>query len=448
LIAGSTLVTYLSGIALGRCSDTQTVRKRFIVAASLLINLGILAVFKYGNFLIFNLNRVFCIMGITTEVATWDLLLPVGISFYTFQALSYTIDVYRGTVKPEKNLFRYALFVSFFPQLVAGPIERSAHLMGQLNELSKRRLWSYDSIVRGSILAIWGFFLKMVISDRISIFVDTIWEDYQNYGTIMLLLAAIGFSFQIYCDFAGYSFIAIGVSKIMGIELMENFDTPYFSRSIREFWQRWHISLSTWFKDYLYIPLGGSRCSKFRNYLNLMITFLVSGLWHGAGWRYVVWGGIHGLYQIIGKILRPAKNKIYRFFHFKTGSFSWHLGECATTFALVTFAWIFFRADSLSEAKEFLYRMLTEFDLKKILNGGMYNVDWQEMRGNVLVFSLLLLLLVSLIKYVRKQTIDAFLMEQTIVFRWICILLLLFITIIYGQYGSQYDATQFIYFQF
>jgi D-alanyl-lipoteichoic acid acyltransferase DltB (MBOAT superfamily) len=230
-------------------------------------------------------------MGFAVKVPAFDLLLPVGISFYTFQALSYTIDVYRKDVVPEKNIFRYALFVSFFPQLVAGPIERSGRLLTQLKELDNRRLWSYDSIVRGCIVAIWGFFLKMVISDRISIFVDTVWDNYQNYGTIMLLLAACGFSIQIYCDFAGYSAIAIGVSKIMGINLMENFDTPYFSRNIKEFWRRWHISLSTWFKDYLYIPLGGSRCTAIRNSINIMITFLISGLWHGAGWRFVIWGG-------------------------------------------------------------------------------------------------------------------------------------------------------------
>jgi D-alanyl-lipoteichoic acid acyltransferase DltB (MBOAT superfamily) len=418
------------------------------VAASLLINLGILGVFKYGNFLITNVNKVFALVGITGRVPAMDLLLPVGISFYTFQALSYTIDVYRGDAVPEKNLFRYALFVSYFPQLVAGPIERSGRLLGQLNALSKRRLWSFDSIVRGSIIAIWGFFLKMVISDRISIIVDHIWESYQNNGTIMLLLAAFGFSIQIYCDFAGYSAIAIGVSKIMGIELMENFDTPYFSRSIREFWQRWHISLSTWFKDYLYIPMGGSRCSKLRNSFNLMVTFLVSGLWHGAGWHYVVWGGIHGLYQVIGKLLRPAKHKIYQKLRFQTESFSWHLGECITTFSLVTFALIFFRAGSVSEALSFIGRMLTVFDLKDIMTYGLYGIDWEEMQGSVIVFSLILLFLVSLVKYVRKQNIDEFLMNQTIVFRWTSIICVLFLIVIFGQYGSQFDAAQFIYFQF
>ncbi len=448
LIAFSTVVTYLSGVLLGRCKDSQVVQKRLILAASLVLNLGILSVFKYGNFLIVNINRILSVIGIVAKVPSLDILLPVGISFYTFQALSYTIDVYRGDIAPEKNLFRYALFVSFFPQLVAGPIERSGRLLLQLKELDKRRLWSFDSIVRGSIVAIWGFFLKMVISDRISIFVDAVWDNYQNYGAIMLWLATMGFAIQIYCDFAGYSSIAIGVSKIMGIELMENFDTPYFARSIKEFWGRWHISLSTWFKDYLYIPLGGSRCSKLRNYINLMITFVVSGLWHGAGWSYVAWGGIHGLYQVIGKISRPIKDKIFKMFNFKTDSLSWHIGECITTFNLLTFALIFFRAESLSEAKNFIYKIISDFDLGRIVNQGLYGINWDDLQVNVLIFSLILLLLVSLIKYVMKQTIDEFLMNQTIVFRWISIIFVIFIIIMYGEYGSQFDASQFIYFQF
>lgn len=448
LMAFSTVVTFISGIFLGKCDSKEATKKRCIVAASLVINLGILGVFKYGNFLVLNINRAMGYVGIDRSIPMLDVLLPVGISFYTFQALSYTIDVYREKIAPEKNLFKYALFVSFFPQLVAGPIERSGHLLKQIKELDKHRLWSYDSIVRGFILALWGFFQKMVIADRLAVFVNTIWESYQDYGTIMLILAAIAFSLQIYCDFSGYSSIAIGVSKIMGIDLMENFNTPYFARSIRDFWRRWHISLSTWFKDYLYIPLGGNQCSAIKNYLNLLITFAVSGLWHGAGWHFVLWGGIHGLYQVIGKMLRPIKKKVYSTLHFKTESVSWRIGECGMTFALVTFAWIFFRSATLSEAGSFVHQIISNGDLNRVLQGGLYGIDWSGMQGNVLLLSLILLLLVSLIRKITNQTIDIFLMNQTLLFRWGTMIFLLFMIIIFGEYGQQFDAQQFVYFQF
>lgn len=448
LMALSTMVTYLSGILLGRCTSVQTARKRSIVAASVVINLGILGIFKYADFFFMNVNELTGRMGLEWGIPALNILLPVGISFYTFQALSYTIDVYRGEIIPEKNLLRYALFVSFFPQLVAGPIERSGNLLQQMKEIDKRRLWSYDSVVSGSILALWGFFQKMVIADRLALLVDSIWESYQDYGTIMLILAVAGFSVQIYCDFAGYSAIAIGVSKIMGIKLMENFDTPYFARNIRDFWKRWHISLSSWFKDYLYIPLGGGKCSKIRNYLNLLVTFLISGLWHGAGWHFVLWGGIHGIYQIIGRMLNPIKKKLYRIMKFKTDSISWRMGECGVTFILVSFAWIFFRAESLSEAVSFIHQMLYNMDMGRVKTEGLYGINWGDIQGNILIISLVLLFLASLIKKITNQTIDEFLMNQTILFRWCSVILLLFMIIIYGEYGQGFDAQQFVYFQF
>ena len=314
LMAFSTMITFLSGIAMEKAADFSEEKslalKKVIVVFSFVVNIGILISFKYLNFLLENLNWLLERLNFTAIDPAYSLLLPVGISFYTFQALSYTMDVYRGEVQIEHNFLRYALFVSFFPQLVAGPIERSEHLLTQVNTVPERDLWDYNRIANGCILMVWGFFQKMVIADRIAILVNTVFDAYYLYGTVVLLAGSVGFALQIYCDFSSYSTIAIGAAQIMGFELMENFNAPYFACSIQEFWRRWHISLSTWFRDYLYIPLGGSRCSKGKKYRNIFITFLVSGLWHGANWTYVLWGGIHGAYQIIGAELRPWKDRL------------------------------------------------------------------------------------------------------------------------------------------
>jgi len=287
LIALSTVITYISGLFM----EKYFFRKKLILIFSLVSNLGILFVFKYYQFLLQNINHFRDIIGIAPTEKSLDLLLPVGISFYTFQALGYSIDVYRGDVKAEKNLLKYALFVSFFPQLVAGPIERSKNLLTQVNCVEYFRLWNYERITNGAVIMLWGFFQKMVIADRAAILVDKVYGEYWIYGTIELIFATILFAFQIYCDFSGYSMIAVGAARIMGFELMENFNAPYYSKSIKEFWRRWHISLSSWFRDYIYIPLGGNRVSRLKGYGNLMVTFLISGLWHGANWSYVAWGG-------------------------------------------------------------------------------------------------------------------------------------------------------------
>ena len=284
LMACSTIVTWFSGYLLGKRQDTEDsgipVRK-LIVAVSFVVNLGILGFFKYFDFALGNINAVLGRLGWESLEKPFAIVLPVGISFYTFQALSYTVDVYRNDLKPEANLLKYALFVSFFPQLVAGPIERSKNLLAQIQRMDQarfRQLFDYGRIAGGLQLMLWGYFQKMVIADRIAVLVNTVFDAWYFYGSVELALAAAAFSIQIYCDFASYSTIAIGAAKVLGFTLMENFDTPYFACSIRDFWRRWHISLSTWLKDYLYIPLGGNRCGRLRSQINLMITFLVSGL--------------------------------------------------------------------------------------------------------------------------------------------------------------------------
>lgn len=303
LIAFSTVVTYLSGLLIGIINENngdsssqlqKSVRlKKWVVAGSFTVNLAILFFFKYFDFALSNVNRILTAVGISMIEKPFDVLLPVGISFYTFQALSYTMDVYRGDVRAERNILKYALFVSFFPQLVAGPIEQSKNLLSQVEKAHTFQLWNYNRIANGAVIMLWGYFQKMVIADRVALLVDTVYDKYWLYGSTALILASVLFAVQIYCDFASYSSIAIGAAEIMGFSLMENFDTPYFSRSVKEFWRRWHISLSSWFRDYLYIPLGGNRKGKVRKYINTMVVFLTSGLWHGASWNFVVWGGAY-----------------------------------------------------------------------------------------------------------------------------------------------------------
>ena len=451
LIGFSTIITYLSGLCIdwinGSGADNKVKVKKIVVAASFGINILILVVFKYSGFILDSLNVVLRESGIRVLEMPFDIVLPVGISFYTFQALSYTMDVYRGDISAEKNILKYALFVSFFPQLVAGPIERSINLISQINQMPRTKI-NYERIVNGLIIMVWGFFLKLVIADRIAILVNTVFDRYYMYGTVELVAAAMGFALQIYCDFSSYSTIAIGASQIMGITLMENFNVPYFSRSIKEFWRRWHISLSTWFKDYLYIPLGGNRCSKGRAYLNLMIVFLVSGLWHGANWTFVIWGGVHGLYQIIGQETRCIKDKINKKIQTKTECVSYKLIQMIITFFLVDFAWIFFRADSIGDAAKYIYRIFTKLNLWVLGDGSLYNIGLNQQEIHLLIIAVAILVIVDYIRYKKNQRLDIFLSGQCIWFRWLVIFFLLFSTIIFGVYGPEFDSSQFIYFQF
>jgi alginate O-acetylation protein len=313
--------------------------------------LGILFFYKYYEFAGSLITDFFSLLNIGIDIPRWNVLLPVGISFYIFQAVGYAVDVYRGTIKAEKNFVVYALFISFFPQLVAGPIERAKNMLPQFREKHK---FSYENFDAGLRLMIWGFFMKLCVADRVSTYVDAVYNNYMEHSGVSLLLATFFFTFQIYCDFAGYSLIAIGSSKMMGFTLMENFHRPYFAKSIKEFWRRWHISLSTWFKDYLYIPLGGNRVGHYRHLWNLFVTFLVSGIWHGANLTFVLWGSLHGLYQIVGiekNRLLPKVNVSKRLHT---------VFNCLVTFVLVMFAWIFFRANDLHSAFSIIAKIFTD----------------------------------------------------------------------------------------
>lgn len=449
LIGVSTLITYASGILMEKCRGVRLKRrKKRILILCLASNLAILAVFKYGNFVLETVDGLLAAAGISVSGHRLDLLLPVGISFYTFQALGYIIDVYRSDVKAERNLIRYALFVSFFPQLVAGPIERSKNLLGQLRNTGRLKLWNARRVTSGAILMAWGFFMKMVIADRAAILVDTVFDHFRYYGSTELCLATVGFAIQIYCDFSSYSAIAIGAAKIMGFRLMENFNTPYFAVSIRDFWSRWHISLSTWFRDYLYIPLGGNRKGRARERINKMVIFLVSGLWHGASWNFVLWGGIHGMYQVAADVTGPWREKVCRKFGIRQECFSWKLLKIAFTFILVNFAWIFFRADSVADALRILKRILLNPTPWLWFNGGIYELGLNRMEFGILLVSVACLFLVDLVRYKKKETIDVFLMRQNLWFEWLVVILLITAVFVFGEYGPAFDAQQFIYFQF
>ena len=284
LLLTSTVITYLAARGIGHFEDDR--KKRACLLTSLILNLGILFLFKYYDFAAENVTSLLRVLGIAVDFPSFSMLLPVGISFYTFQALGYSIDVYREKTPVEKDFFTYALFVSFFPQLVAGPIERSTNLLPQFKE---KHSFCYEEVMAGFRLMLWGYFLKLALADRCAIYVDAIFNNVEQHNGGSFLLASLFFPFQIYGDFAGYSLVAIGVARVLGFRLMENFRRPYFAASVTEFWRRWHISLSTWFKDYVYIPLGGNRCGRYRQYFNVLTTFVVSGLWHGANWTFLVW---------------------------------------------------------------------------------------------------------------------------------------------------------------
>lgn len=449
LILFSTIVTYGCGMLLDRFGAYPDQRKRVTykkccVAGSLFLNLGILFVFKYWNFAVDNLNGFLATVGITAKVSALNLLLPVGISFYTFQALGYTIDVYRGEIKAEKNFLQYALFVSFFPQLVAGPIERAGNLLEQLRE---QHHFNFDQAREGVLIMIWGYFLKLVLADRIAIVVDTVYGDYGTYGGVYLILATILFAFQIYCDFAGYSTIAIGAAMIMGFRLMENFNAPYLAGSVADFWRRWHISLSTWFKDYLYIPLGGNRRGQARKYINLLVVFCVSGLWHGAEWTFIIWGGLNGLYQIIGSLLRPVRNKVTELLQLRKDTLSHKAAQIVCTFILIDISWLFFRAQNITEALAIIKSIFTVHNPWILFDDSLYSLGLSAKSFRIIPIALAILVFADIMKY-RGVCIRKVILRQDYWFRWMVVAGSILLISLFGIWGSSYDAKNFLYFQF
>jgi len=344
LIIASTLIDFF--VAKRMAAIPEKPDRKPWLWVSLVSNLGILMTFKYYGFFAANLDWFFEAIGIDYGLPISELLLPIGISFYTFQTMAYSIDVYNGRIKAERHLGYFALYVTYFPQLVAGPIERAENLLGQFR---LHHEFTYPRAVSGLKQMLWGFFKKVVIADRVAVMVDVAYADVAAHDGLTMAFATFLFAFQIYCDFSGYSDIAIGASRVLGITLMENFRTPYFSKNVSEFWSRWHISLSTWFRDYLYIPLGGNRVVKWRWYYNLMVVFIVSGFWHGANWTFMMWGFLHGAYLILAILLKKVNHRLLEASGLNRLKSLNHYLSVLITFVLVLLAWVYFRAESVGE---------------------------------------------------------------------------------------------------
>lgn len=448
LLLFSTAITYAGSLLLHRWKDA-TGKRKAVVAVTLVANFGILFLFKYLDFAVDTVQGVLGKVGVTIPELSFSLLLPVGISFYIFQAVGYMIDIYRGKLEPEKNFFRYALFVSFFPQLVAGPIERSTNLLPQIKNVEKLKLWNADRVRDGALVMLYGYILKMVIADRAALLVDTVYDvnHYSQYQGITVWVAAILFSIQIYCDFAGYTYIAIGASKVMGIELMYNFKTPYLAVSIKDFWDRWHVSLSSWFRDYLYFPLGGSRKGKVRKYINILIVFTVSGLWHGAAWHYVVWGALHGIMRVIGEATVKLRQKVTSLLGVKTDVLSYKAFQMLFTFGAVTVAWVFFRGQSLRQCVDVVGSMFGTWNPWVLFDGSLLGIGLDGKDWNVLLAALLFLFVVECFMYKKISLVETF-AKQNILFQLLFFYIGIMAVVLYGVYGPVYNASQFIYFQF
>lgn len=447
IILAITFITYLSGIFISKAESIEDEERRIklkklSVAFSFIFSLGILFFFKYYDFAIDNINEVLDVLHLRIVIPSFDILMPVGLSFYTLQALSYSVDVYRGDTKVERNFGKYALFVSFFPQLVSGPISKSKDLLKQFDCSND---FDYLRVKNGLLIMLWGFFQKLVIADRIAVVVNSVYNNYTSYSGSVVIVASILYAFQIYCDFSSYSDMARGAAQVMGIDIINNFDRPYFSKSIAEFWRRWHRSLGGWFRDYLYFPLGGSRKGNFKRYRNIMIVFLASGLWHGASWNFVIWGFLHGAYQIIGYELKPVRNKLLEITKIEKGSFLHKIIQILTVFILVDFAWIFFRANSFSQAT-YMIKSMFIFNPWVLFDGTMYTLGLDEKDFLVGVLSIIFLIIVSL--YRRDKSVLNTIEKQNTIIRWIMYFSFIFFIIIFGMYGPGAGAQEFIYFQF
>ena len=431
-------IDYGAGILIERARGSQ---RKLYLAMSLVANLGVLAVFKYYNFFIGNINGLLYLGGAQTSWPLLNLILPIGLSFHTFQAMSYTIEVYRGNYPAERHFGIYALYVLFFPQLVAGPIERPQNVLPQLHE---RKIFNYDDAASGLRLMAWGLFKKVVIADRLASLVNKVYGAPYQFRGLPLVVATVFFSIQIYCDFSGYSDMAVGAARVMGFRLMKNFDRPYFATGIADFWRRWHISLSTWFRDYVYFPLGGRRVSVPRGYFNLMVVFLLSGLWHGASWTFVVWGGLHGVYLLVERLTQATRDRLgeYRLFSGLKGP----LLGMLTTFGLVTFARIFFRANTLSDAFYIVRHLFDGAEMSRsgAMLGGVATVlsfytldEWLALVG-----ALGVLFLVE--KMQGRLAVGTWITRKAAPVRWA----LYYCLVGYIALLGAFETVRFIYFQF
>lgn len=422
LIFISTITDYFVGILIS--NEQKLSRRKFWLIISLLINLSFLGFFKYYNFFIDSWIELNSSLGLKSHVSTLNIILPVGISFYTFQSLSYTIDVYNKRINPTKDFIAFGAFVSFFPQLVAGPIERASNLLPQFNKIKK---FDFQFARSGLELIIWGLFQKIVIADNCATFVNTIFRNYESMNSLSLILGAVYFSFQIYGDFAGYSNIAIGSARLLGFNLMRNFDNPYFSRNLGEFWRRWHISLSTWFRDYIFIPLGGSKLNTSKTIRNIFIVFLISGFWHGANWTFIFWGGIHAFFYLPLLFFAKKQNTITTTSQTTYKDFL----NIIVTFSIVSFAWIFFRSATIQISFNYITRLLTDLDFcLQYLSIERYSVE--------MLFLIIILIITEWFSKKKEHPLSGN-------YRLIKTISIFILILLFGVYSKH---SEFIYFQF
>jgi alginate O-acetyltransferase complex protein AlgI len=434
-------IDYVAGILI---EGAEGQKRKLFLALSIVANIGVLGIFKYFNFFTTNLTAFYEVMGWSYPVPHLSLILPIGLSFHTFQSLSYTIEVYRGRQKAERHLGIFALYVMFYPQLVAGPIERPQNMLHQFRQ---PHAFDYQRVTNGLKLIAWGLFKKVVIADHLAIVVNQVYNQPTKYQGIGLIVATICFAYQIYCDFSGYSDIALGTAQVMGFKLMDNFKQPYLSRSVSEFWQRWHISLSTWFRDYLYIPLGGNRVSPWRWQFNLLVVFMVSGLWHGANWTFVIWGALHGLYLIISIWTENLRKRFANLSGLDKQPRLYQALQVATTFSLVSFAWIFFRANTVNDAFYIVGHLFSGVGnlLVNLTNASVVRDALAGTGLSEIVPAVLAIAVLELIHYFQQRgSVRQMLARQPGWIRWAIYYGLVLTILLFGKFGVE----QFIYFQF
>jgi D-alanyl-lipoteichoic acid acyltransferase DltB (MBOAT superfamily) len=437
LIIFSTIVDYSIGVLLSK--EKKVLKRKILLWTSIAVNLVFLGLFKYYNFFLDNFISAFSFFGREINANSLNIILPVGISFYTFQTLSYTIDVYKGKFEPTKDIIAFSAFVSFFPQLVAGPIEKATNLLPQFY---KKRMFDYSKAVDGMRQILWGIFKKIVIADNCAQYANEIFNNSADYGGSTLVLGALFFTFQIYGDFSGYSDIAIGTSRLFGFNLMQNFAFPYFSRDIAEFWRKWHISLSTWFRDYLYIPLGGSRGGTWMKVRNTFIIFIVSGFWHGANWTFIAWGALNAIYFLPILLTRNNRRNLDTVAEGKYLPSLKEFSSMALTFGLTVTAWVFFRADNIGHAFEFIYNMFS--GLTEPMN---YWESYRMLDSKISFPFIIISVIFILIEWLGRQNqfaIQNFALISSRVFRWGAYIFI--VIIIY--FKGLFNGTSFIYFQF
>ena len=421
------VLVLLAGILISWFGGTQVAKNRRVLIPFVIANLFPLLFFKYGK----------------TMLGMWYLLMPVGLSFYSLQSTSYLFDIANGKTQPETSLVDYALYVSFFPTIVSGPIQKSYQF---LPDIKARKSITYNDAVSGCLIFLYGAFLKMVIADRIALFTSPIFEYYSGYEGAVVLTAAILYSIEIYCDFFGYTCMVSGIARLFGYRLRDNFRQPYFAVSISDFWKRWHMSLTSWLTEYVYYPLGGNRKGTLRKYINILIIFIVSALWHGTGLQFAVWGLLHGFYRIIEELTASFRTELWKKLGVDTSKYGWTLLRRIWIFALVTIAWVFFRAKDVPAAAGFLAQVFHDFNVHVFFDGTLFQLTLDEIHFRVVILAIIAMRVVSHFREQGRRAEDV--LGEALPVRWALILILLFAVLIAGVYGPSYDAANFIYANF